>query len=524
MDWPAEMLHPVGVEIRSYQQSISQSVLAGNTLVVLPTGLGKTIIAILVAARRLSETAGSKVMVLAPTKPLVLQHYELFRKHLPYGSLTFGVLTGETDPDKRRVVFEKSILVFATPEVVRNDLAKQRYTLQNVSLAVFDEAHRCVKDYAYSEVAEAYKKQATNQLVLGLTASPSARRSRVEEICEKLAITNVETRNELDEEVAGYVKSILLRWERVGIPDEYKQVSQILKDVYGEKIQKLRNMHQLPKEGTVTKRMLLDLGDSLRKRLGRGRGSGYLFAAVLLQSQSVSLQHAIELIETQGVVGLTKYLSRLAESKSRSSRGLAKNPKVIDALRLSEIIGRVEHPKQAVLRSIVSEELAANPNSKLIVFTQFRETVEAIVDNLNHLQGVSAVRFVGQATRDDESVGLTQKQQLQILEEFRSGRFNVLVTTSIGEEGLHVPDVDHVIFYEAVPSEIRSIQRRGRTGRTRLGKVTVLMAENTVDEAYYWSSRRKEQQMRHLLETVKRKGFRRRRHKVTLYDYINDAK
>ena len=182
MDWPAEMLHPVGVEIRSYQQSISQSALTGNTLVVLPTGLGKTIIAILVAARRLSETPGSKVLVLAPTKPLVLQHSELFRKHLREGGLTFGVLTGETDPDRRRVVFEKSILVFATPEVVRNDLAEQRYTLQNVSLAVFDEAHRCVKDYAYSEVAEAYKKQATNQLVLGLTASPSARRSRVEEI------------------------------------------------------------------------------------------------------------------------------------------------------------------------------------------------------------------------------------------------------------------------------------------------------------------------------------------------------
>jgi Fanconi anemia group M protein len=481
------MFHPVGVEVRAYQKSISRSALTGNTLVVLPTGLGKTVIAILVAAERLSEVAGSKVLVLAPTRPLVLQHCELFRNHLKDGDLTFGVLTGKTHPDERRVVFEESILVFATPEVVRNDLAEQRYTLKSVSLVVFDEAHRCVKDYAYSEVAEAYKKQATSQLVLALTASPSARRSRVQEICEKLAITNVEARDELDEEVAGYVKPILLRWERVRLPNEYNEVSQILKAVYDEKIQKLRNMHQLPREGMVTKRMLLDLGDSLRKGLGQGRGSGYLFAAILLQSQSVSLQHAIELIETQGVNSLTKYLSRLAENRSRSSRGLAKNTKVLKALKLSETIASLEHPKQAVLRSLVSEELAANPASKLIVFTQFRDTVEAIVDKLNHVQGVSAVRFVGQ---DDENVGLKQKEQLQILEEFRSGKFNVLATTSIGEEGLHVPDVDHVIFYEAVPSEIRSIQRRGRTGRTRLGKVTVLMAENTVDEAYYYSSRR----------------------------------
>ena len=524
MDWPAEMLHPVGLEVRSYQESISQSALKGNTLVVLPTGLGKTIIAILVAARRLSEIAGSRVLVLAPTKPLVVQHAELFRKHLQEESLTFGILTGETDPDKRRVIFGESILVFATPEVVRNDLEEERYTLQNVSLVVFDEAHRCVKDYAYSEVAEAYKKQATNQLVLALTASPSARRSRVEEICEKLAITNVEARSEIDEEVAGYVKPILLRWERVRIPNEYSEISQTLKTVYDAKIQKLRNMRQLPKEGMVTKRMLLNLGDSLRKRLGQGRGSGFMFAAILLQSQSVSLQHAIELIETQGVNSLTRYLSRLTESTSRSSRALAKNPKEVEALKLSEIISSLEHPKQAMLRSIVSEELAANPVSKLIVFTQFRDTVDAIVDNLNHVQGASAVRFVGQATRDDENVGLKQKEQLQILEEFRSGKFNVLATTSIGEEGLHVPDVDHVIFYEAVPSEIRSIQRRGRTGRPRLGKVTVLMAENTVDEAYHYSSRRKEQQMQYLLETVKRKGFKRRRHKATLLDYVNDEK
>jgi Fanconi anemia group M protein len=199
---------------------------------------------------------------------------------------------------------------------------------------------------------------------------------------------------------------------------------------------------------------------------------------------------------------------------------LARNPQIIEALKLSENIAGVEHPKQVMLRSIISDEIRTKPDSKLIVFTQFRDTVEAIVENLSHVQGVSAVRFVGQSTRDDEDVGLKQKEQLRILDDFRSAKFNVLVTTSIGEEGLHVPDVDHVIFYETVPSEIRTIQRRGRTGRTRLGKVTVLMAEDTVDEAYYWSSRRKEEQMRQLMETMKRKGIRPRRRKVTLMDYM----
>src|SRR2546425_326121 len=104
------------------------------------------------------------------------------------------------------------------------------------------------------------------------------------------------------------------------------------------------------------------------------------------------------------------------------------------------------------------------------------------------------------------------------LEDFRDGKHNVLVTTSIGEEGLHVPDVDHVIFYEAVPSEIRMIQRRGRTGRTRAGKTTVLMTEGTIDEAYYWTSLRKEERMHRYLATVKNRGPRPKR-KATLLDY-----
>jgi len=513
------MPYPFGIEVREYQRAIAKSALESNTLVVLPTGLGKTIIALLVAVERLSKFPDGKVLVLAPTRPLVLQNACFFREHLAGDNVSSATLTGESSPQLRRALFQESRLVFATPEVIRNDVLEHRYTLRAVCLLVFDEAHRCVKEYAYSEVAEAYKREASNPLILGLTASPSARRDRILEICGKLAIKNIEARSEADDDVAGYVKPVFLSWERIALPQGYKDISQILHVVLDEKIEKLRAMRLLPRNVTVTKRMLLDLGETLHRRLASHR-AGYLFGAALLQSQAVSLQHAIELVETQGISSLTKYLSRLRQGRNRSSRALAKDPRVIDALDRSESLADVEHPKQARLRQVVTMQLDANPDSKLIVFTQFRDTVERIVESLNRVGGVSAVRFVGQATRDLEDAGLKQSEQVRILEEFRSGRYNVLVTTSIGEEGLHVPDVDHVIFYEAVPSEIRSIQRRGRTGRTRVGKVTVLMAEGTVDEAYYYSSRRKEQQMRHLLEAVKRRGLKPRRRKTTLLDYI----
>ena len=94
------------------------------------------------------------------------------------------------------------------------------------------------------------------------------------------------------------------------------------------------------------------------------------------------------------------------------------------------------------------------------------------------------------------------------------------VSSSIGEEGLHVPDVDLVVFYEAVPSEIRYIQRRGRTGRTTEGRVVILIAEGTVDESYYYSSLSKEERMRRLVSEPQERTRRRKTRNPTLMDYV----
>jgi len=513
-----QTLTPLEIEAREYQRAIAKSALEANTLVVLPTGLGKTIVALLVATERLAAHPDSKVLVLAPTRPLVLQHARFFEKHYPDKDAKSAYLTGEVPPSTRTSDFGNSQLIFATPEVIRNDVSAGRYDLSNISLVVFDEAHRCVRDYAYSDVAYAYKSQATKPLILGLTASPSAKKTRVEEICEKLAIANVETRTESDPDVIGYVKDVEVRWERLPLPESYRKTAKVLRAALDVRLNKLRAMHQLPANIKISKRMLLDLGERLHNNLRRG-GSGALYGAVLLQSQAMSLTHAIDLLETQGAYSASRFLSKLERARTKSARGLARDTQVIEAQKLLGSI-RTPHPKEAKLRELVSEDLKANPHAKLIVFTQFRDTVEAISDDLNRVDGVSAVRFVGQASRSEEDLGLRQSEQMEILDDFRGGKYNVLVTTSIGEEGLHVPDVDHVIFYETVPSEIRMIQRRGRTGRTRPGKTTVLMTEGTIDEAYYWTSRRKEEQMHRYLASVKTKGVARTKKKSTLLDYL----
>jgi len=501
------------LERREYQVQIASTASKANTLVVIPTGLGKTIIAILVAEKRLE--LNGKVVVLAPTRPLVIQHYTAFKNHFTDSACIH--LTGQIHPHERVGLWTESQFVFATPQVVANDIRAGRYSLTEVCLMVFDEAHRCVKDYDYTELAIKYHASATNPLILGLTASPGGRMGRIEEICQNLFIKQVESRTEFDDDVKPYVQTTSVEWRRVTLPPAYRTVSLLLREVYDEKLKKLKSMKLIPDLVIVPKKLLLELREQLVIRLRKNR-SGYIFAALTLQSQAISPLHAIELLETQGAANLRAYMQRLSISPKRTVKSLLKDQRIQHANELASKLTEA-HPKLPVISQLVSEELKSNPTARIIIFTQYRDTVDEIVASLNR-EDMKPVRFVGQATRDENSRGLTQNEQVEILDKFRSGIFNLLITTSIGEEGLHVPDVDHVIFYEAVPSEIRTIQRRGRTGRTRIGKVTVLMAEGTVDEAYYHSSLRKERVMHSILQRVRVRGLRPIKKKTTLLDYI----
>src|SRR3989449_5100490 len=150
------------------------------------------------------------------------------------------------------------------------------------------------------------------------------------------------------------------------------------------------------------------------------------------------------------------------------------------------------------------------PDSKIIVFAHYRQTADRITQELARIPSVRPMRFVGQASRG-EDIGLSQKEQVDILEKFRAGEVNVLVATSIGEEGLDIPQVDLVVFYEPVPSEIRTIQRRGRTGRSAAGRGIMLVAKDTRGEGHLYSARRKERKKHVELdrppEEVEQKNF-----------------
>ncbi|MFL6397481.1 MAG: helicase-related protein [Nitrososphaeraceae archaeon] len=499
------------LELRSYQKAISQSCCYRNTLVILPTSLGKTIVALLVCANMLYKYKDMRVLVMAPTRPLVSQHMMSFLSALKVLQEETACVTGKTLPEYRSAVWNQRRirLLFATPEVVKNDISERRLSLSDFSLLVFDEAHRAVKDYAYTSIARHYIEQSSNPLLLALTASPGAERKRVQEVCDNLFVENMEYRTEEDPDVKPYVNPIDVKWEWFNLPEEYMYVISLLRSVLDEKLKWLiqRGIVTKNRIDWIFKRDLIQAGDLLRYNLEltMEEQRGPIYIALSNQSAALSLMYCIELMGSQGSYSLKAFLDRAEKDDSKTQSFLRRDPRILEAKALISGIQK-EHPKVKRVLELVKQHLQSSVNapeesrSRVLIFTQYRDTARHITDILSK-SSIRSSRFVGQAKRQGDE-GMRQEEQATVLELFRNGEFNVLVATSIAEEGLDIPEVDLVIFYEPIPSEIRYIQRKGRTGRKSAGSVIILAANETVDRRYHLASQRRIEMMHKRLSNI----------------------
>jgi len=498
---PACMKHPLikpdTVEQRLYQLNLAGKALEGSSLVVLPTGLGKTIIALFVIASRL-QRFGGKALILSPTKPLVDQHAAFFKKVMTLPEEEILAFTGSIAPAERERLWAQGKLIVSTPQVIENDLLTKRISLEDVSHITFDEAHRAVGNYAYTFIAEKYFESAKNPHILGITASPGSSDEKIAEVCQALHVENVAVKTEQDRDVRPYVQEKEIEWFQVQLPAEMAEIRGYLEKILDDRLRIIRDLGFSAGSGKyISKKDLLLLQKQLQEEIRVG-GDPAIFSAMSVVAEMMKVNHAVEMVETQGLETLRKYLEKLdAEASSKSASKAAK--RLMDDLYMRKALYRVkecdvEHPKLELARKIVFEQLIENPDSRVIVFTNYRDTAEIVANALSGVSGIIPIRFVGQGSRHKDK-GLTQKQQAEILDKFRAGEYNVLVATSVAEEGLDIPATDMVLFYEPIPSEIRSIQRKGRTGRQQKGRVIVLVTKGTRDEAYYWSSKNKEKRM-----------------------------
>lgn len=463
-----KFIKPNLVEAREYQIALANQAKSENCLVVLPTGLGKTTVALQVIADYLSRGKGG-VLFLAPTRVLTNQHYEFLKNNLNLDDI--GLLTGEDTIPKRKKLWANSVIC-ATPEITKNDLDRQLVSEDQFSLVIFDEAHRTVGDYAYSSIAQRFAGK--NVRIMGMTATLPAEKEKATEIITTLRIASIAQRNEESPDVLPYIQKTNTTWVKVELPQEMKEIQYYLRKALEARHTELSKCG-LRLSANVSLSQLLRARDFVIRQ--NRRAAKPLFTAI-------RLHYALNILESHGVTSFLRFCDRTREKKGAGIKDLFEND--------SNFIRAIEHAKDAQKKGIEHSkivklaEIVKSLSGRAIVFTSYRDSVEIIHDKLVEM-GISAGFLIGKAGES----GLKQKQQIETVQKFRDGQYRVLIATRVGEEGLDISEVNDVIFFDNVPSSIRFVQRKGRTGRKAEGNLTVLIAKGTIDEAYYWVGQRK---------------------------------
>ncbi len=539
----SEFLKSDKIELREYQIQLAEKTALKNSLIVLPTGLGKTIIALLITIKSLSMYPHtSKIIFLAPTRPLINQHFETFQKFLDFPEDQMVILTGKTPPKKRKELFKENRILFYTPQTLRNDIVTGKYGLEDVCLIIFDEAHHAFGDYAYTTIADEYVEQNPGAIILGLTASPGHSKEKIDELCENLYIPreNIHIRTRKDEDVKDYIQRMEI--EKIGtvLNPLMKNVRTHIFQLLEERLQYLAQLGFLKVNSTVLhekiiRKDLLRLRGELAGSLQTPGDKSDVYTAISINAQALILYHIISLIEQQGLDTLLIYLEKLLkdakkQSSSKAVKSLGHNYRIQKLfIQLKKIQDQdpklLEHPKYELLRETILEELRFNSEARILVFVKLRASVRNLVGKLKKLGPIHPVRFVGQSNVSKKDKGLSQKQQIEILERFKEGAYNVLVSTNVGEEGLDISECDLVIFYDIVTSEIRLIQRKGRTARHREGKVVMLYCKGTNDEIYLRIAENKLRKMnKNLKRKPKQKKLKKTPYTTTSQQYPTDKK
>ncbi|KAK6940331.1 Helicase, C-terminal [Dillenia turbinata] len=484
----------VNVPLRDYQLAITNMALFSNTLVALPTGLGKTLIAAVVMYNYFRWFPEGKIVFAAPSRPLVMQQIEACHNIVGIPQEWTIDMTGQTSPEKRGCLWKDKRVFFVTPQVLEKDIQSGTCLAKYLVCLVIDEAHRALGNYSYCVAVRELMAVPVQLRILALTATPGSKHQTIQKIIDNLCISRLEYRDESDPDVIPYVHNRKIELIQVPMGKDAVGINNLLLEVIRPIVGRLSSVGVLLNRDyqTLSPCDLLNSRDKFRQappfdlpQIRYGEVEGYF--GVL-----ITLYHIRKLLSSHGIRPAYEMLEEKLKHGSLA-RLMSRNEEIWKAKLLMQqsLSHGASNPKLSKMIEVLIDHFKNRDpkNSRVIIFSNFRGSVRDIMDALANIgQLVKATQFVGQSS-GKMSKGQTQKVQQAVLEKFRAGGYNVIVATSIGEEGLDIMEVDLVICFDANVSPLRMIQRMGRTGRKHDGRVDILIQQKDFLRSYYAYSR-----------------------------------
>lgn len=517
--------------IRDYQYSIVSKGLFNNTLVALPTGLGKTFIAATIMLNYYRWTKDAQIVFMAPTKPLVSQQVDACFNIVGIPRSATTLLTGEIPPALRAEEWNEKRVFFMTPQTLENDLRSGYADPKRIVLLVVDEAHRATGNYAYVKVVKLLRTFNKSFRVLALTATPGSDVEAVQEVIDGLEISKIEIRTEDSIDIQQYVHKRDIEQIELEPSDEMLMIQELLSKTLQPLVDQLcgQNAYYNKDPLSLTPFGLMKASRQWQADAGRRASPGLKGMMMGLFSVLASFAHGIKLLNMHGIGPFFQTAKDFrADIEGKGSKGSKYRKQINESPHFKKLMDRIQmwlnrddfvgHPKLSYLCDIVLNhfldagdgrlaENAPPSTTRVIVFSEFRDSAEEIVRVLQrHRPLVRPSVFVGQAN-SKRTDGMSQKTQVETIRKFQTGTFNVLVATSIGEEGLDIGQVDLIVCYDASASPIRMLQRMGRTGRKRAGKIVLLLMKGKEKESFA-KARDNYEQMQRLICEGSRFNFR----------------
>ncbi|KAG9444162.1 hypothetical protein H6P81_015502 [Aristolochia fimbriata] len=473
-------IYPVNIPLRDYQLNIARTALFSNTLVALPTGLGKTLIAAVVMYNFFRWFPEGKIVFTAPSRPLVLQQIEACHNIVGIPQEWTIDMTGQTNPSKRSKFWNIKRVFFVTPQVLEKDIHAGTCLVRQIVLLVIDEAHRATGNYAYCVAVRELMAVPVHLRILALTATPGSKQGAIQNVIDNLHISTLEYRNEDDRDVSPYVHNRKLELMEVPMGNDAMEINNVLLEIIRPFVSRLCALGVLGKRdyATLSPCDLLNSRDRFRQApplsLPHAKhGEIEAYFGVL-----ITLYHIRKLLSSHGIRPAYEMLEEKMQQGS-FARVMARNEAIwkVKLLMQQNLSHGAPNPKLLKMKDVLVDHFKTNDpkESRVIIFSNFRGSVKDIMNSLANIgELVRATQFIGQSS-GKTSKGQSQKIQQEVLQKFRCGGYNVIVATSIGEEGLDIMEVDLVICFDANISPLRMIQRMGRTGRKHDGRVDILL-------------------------------------------------
>ncbi|KAF8766692.1 Fanconi anemia group M protein like [Argiope bruennichi] len=504
-------IYPTNYPVRDYQFAIVKEALFKNTLVILPTGLGKTFIAAVVMYNIYRWYPSGKIIFMAPTRPLVAQQIDACYKVTGISHADTTQMTGTNQPEERKRMWMKKRVFFLTPQVLVNDLARNICPAESIKCLVVDEAHKALGNHAYCQVIKELQAYTTHFRILALTATPGSDTQAVKLLLSNLLISHVEMRTEDSDDVKPYthVRDI----EKIVVPlgDRLLSIKSRFLDIINIYLKRLTQRRAMTAKNpsSLSKFQVLKMREDFSQHPPSNIDK-FAYGLIMADfSLCISLYHAYELLLLHGARSFYNFLTGIINGEKSIPHARSELQKnydfdvllkeiqenyIVENMEGNQIMGsnsfgkKPGHPKLEKLLEVVLQHFnCVNKvkDTRVMIFSQYRDSVQEITDMLNHYKPmIKVMSFIGQASKSATSAGFSQKHQLKVIQQFRSGGYNTLVSTCVGEEGLDIGEVDLIVCYDCPKSPIRLVQRMGRTGRLRGGKIIILIAEGKEEQMY----------------------------------------